>query len=101
MAGKGGRIEGAGRKKGVPNKDNRRFKVALFDMFENKADKIEGWLDEVAADDPNKALDHLNKWAEYIFPKLQRTEQQQLDKDGNKADAGIAITIKHIKSDGS
>ena len=35
------------------------------------------WLEEVAAEDPNKALDHMSKLAEYVYPKLARVEGTQ------------------------
>jgi hypothetical protein len=60
MAGKGGYREGAGRKKGQPDDNKRNFRVALQDMFENNADKIAGWLEEVAQDNPMEALNQLN-----------------------------------------
>jgi hypothetical protein len=35
---------------------------------------MDRWLNEVAQDDPYKALDLMNKLSEYHIPKLARTE---------------------------
>lgn len=90
MAGKGGKTEGAGRKKGVPNKAKGRFIAALNNMLENKADKIEDWIDEVYKEDGAKeALDCLSKWIEYCHAKKQRTEMAQDEENP------FTITIKY------
>lgn len=81
-----------------PNKDKRRFKVKLEEMFENNADKIAGWLEELAEGkvdpenpkkflvepDPKEALNQLNRWAEYCYPKLARTENTHEVKDAGQ-----------------
>jgi hypothetical protein len=35
---------------------------------------MDGWLEQVAKDDPYKALDLMNKLCEYHVPKLARSE---------------------------
>ena len=71
-----------------PNKGKRRFKVALQDMFENNADNIAGWLDEIAKEDPAEALNQLNKWMEFCYPKLARVE--------NKHEGEVDVNINEI-----
>lgn len=71
---KGGKREGAGRPKGVPNKATAEFKEKLNDLLEESAPKMAAWLEEIAADDPAKAFDILSKFAEYIHPKLSRSQ---------------------------
>lgn len=63
-----------GRKKGVPNKVHGDIRKAFALLLDNSAPKIQGWLDEVAETDPAKAVDLLVKVAEYVVPKLARSE---------------------------
>jgi len=93
---RGQRPEGAGRTKGVPNKVTREFKSIIQDLVDENGDNVRLWLSQVAngvpgqyqtspegvretvhipvVADPAKALDLLNKLAEYVAPKLTRTE---------------------------
>ena len=82
-----------GRKKGVQNKVTREFQEKLNDLLEQSAPKMAGWLEEIAAESPEKAFDILSKFAEYIHPKLARTEQQFLDGRGEPTDAKFEIGI--------
>lgn len=83
-----------GRSKGTPNKTTQEFKEALNGLLEHSAPHLTQWLDRVAQDDPAKALDTINKYIEYVYPKLARAEHQTLDKDGNKADASIFVKFE-------
>lgn len=88
MAGNPNFVKGnklGGRQKGIPNKDTSRFKEALNELFEKNADNMIGWLEQI--DEPKERFDILNKFAEFIFPKLQRTEMTGAD--------GGAIEHKH------
>lgn len=58
-----------GRKPGKPNRDTADFKAALTRLL-NAAD-VEQLLEDVPAD---RRLDVLGRLAEYVFPKLGRTE---------------------------
>ena len=62
-----------GKKKGTMNKATRDFKEALNAMLQNNAENIAEWLQEVAMEDPARALDQLGKFAEFVYPKLART----------------------------
>jgi hypothetical protein len=55
-----------GRGKGTPNRTTSEIRDNISNM--NK------WLEEVAEDDPNKALDMMLKLSEYFIPKLARQE---------------------------
>ncbi len=61
-----------GRPKGVPNKATTQFKVALNNLMEYAAPHMVDWLAEIK--DPERRFDVLSKFAEYIYPKLARTE---------------------------
>lgn len=65
----------AGRIKGEPTKDTKRFKEALNGLLEHCADDMILWLGEIK--DPKQRFDVLKDFAEYIYPKLSRAESKQ------------------------
>ena len=82
--GRNGNPAPGGRPKGVPNKTTTEFKSALNNLLEHAAPQMVEWLGEIK--DPEKRFDVLSKFAEYIYPKLARSEVQPLDKNGNPTD---------------
>ena len=52
-------------------KDTRE---AFKNLVEDNTDKFQGWLDEIAKTNPSKAFELLTNVAEYVLPKLSRTE---------------------------
>jgi len=85
-----------GRKKGVQNKATLEFKQALTNLFDYAAPEMVDWLKQV--DSPERRFDILSKFADYLFPKLGRQEVQQLDKNGQPADAVSKIVIEHVSA---
>lgn len=65
---------GPGRPKGTPNKLTVEFRDTVRQLLERNSDNVSVWLEQVAMDDPGKALDLLAKLAEFAAPKLARTE---------------------------
>jgi hypothetical protein len=73
---------GPGRPKGVPNKSTEAVRTAIAHLLERNSEKMDEWLQLVAYGDselgikpaPDKALDIMQKMAEYHIPKLARTE---------------------------
>lgn len=73
---------GPGRPKGVPNKSTESVRKAIAMLLERNAENMDRWLTTVAEGDevrgikpsPDKALDIMQKMAEYHIPKLARTE---------------------------
>lgn len=88
-----------GRPKGQPNKatTNAREAIALF--VEGNVDRLNGWLDQIAEESPKDAFDAFMKVVEYNIPKLNRTDVQHLDKDGNKADPSIKVEFVNANTD--
>ena len=63
-----------GRRPGSPNKVTVEFREAVTRLLDENADNMRFWLQQVAATDPDKALDKLCRLAEFAAPKLARTE---------------------------
>ena len=93
---RGRKFPGSGRVKGSQNKVTKEFKAIVQDLIDENQDNVKSWLSRVAngvpgeyqtnADglretvrypvvaDPAKAVDLISKLAEYVAPKLTRTE---------------------------
>jgi len=78
MAGKGQPKTG-GRAPGSVNKTTREFRDTVRKLLEDNAENVSLWLTQVAATDPDKALDKLARLAEFAAPKLGRVEHTGLD----------------------
>ena len=63
-----------GRPPGVPNKATSAVREAIARMADENAENFVGWLNQVAASNPEKACDIYLKAIEYHIPKLARTE---------------------------
>jgi hypothetical protein len=75
-----------GRKKGIPNKDTADFRASLTKAL-NGVD-VQTLLEAVPED---KRLDVLGRLAEYVYPKLGRTEVT--GKDGGPVTLNIGIDL--------
>jgi len=69
-----------GRKKGVPNKQTKEIREAYQRLTESNLNNMSEWLQQVATDDPAKAMDLMLRLSEYIIPKLAR--QEMVGNDG-------------------
>lgn len=65
---------GQGRPKGSKNRDTAHIKEAVSNFVQGNADRVQALFDELAANNPGKALDVYFGAAEYVLPKLARTE---------------------------
>jgi hypothetical protein len=73
---KGTRPPNAGipRKKGSVNRVTREMRSIIKEFVENNVEGAQALYDKVAKTNPAKALDILVKMAEFVVPKLNRTE---------------------------
>lgn len=63
-----------GRKAGTANKATTQAREAIAMFVEGNVDRLNGWLDEIAAESPKDAFDRFMSVVEYHIPKLQRAE---------------------------
>ena len=94
-----------GRPKGTKNKTTVAIREAYQNLVEMNLENMSLWIGQVAADNPEKAMDLMIKLSEYVIPKLARTEVtgangEDLFKD-LKFDFGPSITerIEDIEVD--
>jgi len=79
-----------GRQKGTPNKATATAREAIAKFIDANADRLQGWLDEIAADEkqgPRAAMECFKDLLEYHVPKLARTELT--GKDGGPLSVGV------------
>lgn len=63
-----------GRPKGLRNKTTVAIREAYQNLVEMNLENMSLWIGQVAADNPEKAVDLMIKLSEYVIPKLARTE---------------------------
>ena len=63
-----------GRAKGKPNKTTKEIREAYQKLVEDNLTNMTKWLGEVAAENPEKAMELMLKLSEYMIPKLARQE---------------------------
>jgi len=68
---------GPGRPKGSANKATSTARNAISSFIEGKADEVQVLWERVAQRDPGKAVELYAKLAEFILPKLARTEVKE------------------------
>lgn len=61
-----------GKKPGQQNKATLEFKEAVNKLLDFATPQMVGWLEEVAQENPEKALDHVYKFAQFAYPLLAR-----------------------------
>jgi len=85
-----------GRPKGTPNKSTINAREAIASFVEGNVERLNGWLDRIAEDDPDAAFKAFMSVVEYNIPKLARAEIQPLGADGKPSD-GFIVNINHVK----
>lgn len=85
---------GSGKTKGVHNKVTLEFKEAVNNLINFATPQMVDWLGQIAQESPDKALDHVYKFAQFGYPLLARTEMT--GKDGG----AVKVMMDTIKMDG-
>ena len=70
-----------GRPPGAKNKNTVAIREAYQQLVEFNLENMSTWIAQVAADNPEKAVDLMIKLSEYVIPKLARTEVTGKDGD--------------------
>lgn len=78
--------------KGAINKTTKDIKEAYRLLIETNIPNLTKWLEQIAADDPAKAINILSNLSEYVIPKLARQEMT----GGTKDELGVTIKINGI-----
>ena len=63
-----------GRPKGKPNKTTAEIRDAYQRLVESNLGNMTEWLEQVADQNPERAMDLMLKLSEYMIPKLARQE---------------------------
>jgi hypothetical protein len=71
----------SGSRKGIPNNATKEIRDAFEMLIHDNIDNMKVWLSDVGEEDPERALNIMVKMAEFIVPKLQRTELKAEIKD--------------------
>ena len=82
-----------GRPKGSMNKDTRQVREAFQRLLELNTENMIEWLTRVAADNPAKALEICGNLAEYVVPRLARTELTGADGEAIRAEFSVSDQI--------
>lgn len=65
-----------GRPVGAVNKSTAKARMAIAELVDANADRLMGWLERVAEDNPKDAIRAWIDICEYHIPKLQRVESK-------------------------
>lgn len=85
-----------GSRRGIPNKSTARAKEALAAFVDNNADRLQGWLDQIAeVEGPKEAFRAFTDLLEYHVPKLARTEHT--GPEGGPQEHLMSIAILPVK----
>lgn len=63
-----------GRVPGTKNKQTSAIRTAYQNLVELNLENMSLWIGQVAAQNPEKAMDLMIKLSEYVIPKMSRTE---------------------------
>lgn len=71
-----GKKTGGGNRKGIPNKATQNAREAIASFVDGNVERLTGWLDQIAQEDPKGAFNCFMDVVEYHIPKLARVESE-------------------------
>ena len=80
-----------GRAKGTPNRSTTNAREAIARFVDGNADRLTGWLDQVALIDPEAAFKLFQSVIEYHVPKLSRTDMDATIKGDKENPVPVVI----------
>lgn len=86
------RSKTGGRREGTPNKTTTEVREAFQELISGNLDSMNEWIEQVAKDNPAKALELLLKMSDFILPRLNRVEMDQSDEQ-NKVNIPVEAWI--------
>lgn len=88
-----------GRPVGAINKATRGAREAIAMFVEGNVERLEGWLDQIAEENPLAAFDRFMSVVEYHIPKLQR--QEITGKDGERLQINVVsgVNLQAVDAD--
>lgn len=87
---KGGKA-GPGRPKGSQSRTTKELRRAYQNLVDNNIENMTEWLEQIAAESPEKAMDMILKLSEYVMPKMSR--QEITGEDGKDILTNIQFTF--------
>lgn len=72
---KQGKEAGSKSKRGN-DKQSEAIRTVFTSILNNNTNNLQKWIDEVAKDNPSKAIELILKMSNYVLPKLRQTELQ-------------------------
>lgn len=75
-----------GRPKGSKNRISQDIRLEFERFLMHATPQINALFDQLVQENPRDALNAIKDYTEFVLPKLQRVEVQDLDKDGEKTD---------------
>lgn len=88
-----GKKTGGGSRKGKPNRASEEARLALARLIDRNAERMQGWLDEIAAEKGAQAAwDSFVSILEYHVPKLARNEHSGLE--GGPIESVVQLEFK-------
>jgi hypothetical protein len=88
-----------GRQKGTKNRIDAEIREEFAIFLKYASPKITGLWEQLLEENPKEALNVIKDYAEFVLPKLQRTEQRFVDEDGEDRDLDVTHNVLGILTD--
>lgn len=86
----------AGRRAGTPNKATATAREAIARFVDDNSQRMQQWLDQIAAENPEKAFNCVRDLLEYHIPKLARQEISNPEGEVFRTSQEISLSDKEI-----